>query len=156
MTASRTNVPVALDLFHQDGTGVSLVGSHCAGCGTYYFPRGHTCRNPACEAVEVTEARFGREGRLHSWTVQVYQPPAPFRMEPWEPHLIALVDLPEGLRVLSMLTGCSAEDVRIDMPVELTTRTMYRAEDGADVVTYAYRPVADSTGTTPTTEEEQA
>jgi hypothetical protein len=50
------------------------------------------------------------------------------------------VELPEGLQVLGMLTGCALDDIRIDTPVELTLEALYTDEEGRDVLTYKYAP----------------
>lgn len=136
-------MPVAEDLFRWSGEGVALVSSRCAGCGTHYFPKCVSCRNPLCEDKSVEEALIGRRGRLHSYTVQAYRPPALFRMEPFEPYTIGLVELDEGLRVLGILTGCEPDDIRIGMAVELTVRTLHTDAKGRPVVTYAYTPTTE-------------
>lgn len=133
-------LPVAQSLFRWSADGAALVGSRCAGCGSHYFPKSLSCRNPACADKAVEEALIGRHGRLYSYTVQRYRPPAPFRMEPFEPYAIGLVDLPEGVRVLGMLTGCELSEIRIGMPVELTAQALYTDESGREVLTYKYTP----------------
>lgn len=134
--------PVAEDLFRITADGPALIGTRCTGCGTHYFPKSLSCRNPACDAKAAQEVTMGRRGRLYSYTVQAYRPPALFRMEPWVPYAIGLVELPEGLRVLGMLTGCELDDIRIDMPLELVVETLYRDEQGRDVSTYKFSPLA--------------
>ena len=57
-------------------------GRAAAGCGTHYFPKSLSCRNPQCDVKTVEEALLGRTGQLYSYTVQAYRPPALFRMEP--------------------------------------------------------------------------
>jgi len=133
-------VPVARDLFHWSDQDVYLVGSLCDGCGTHYFPKSLSCRNPQCHHKAVKDVSMGRSGRLYSYTIQTYRPPALFRMDPFSPYAIGLVELPEGLRVMGMLTGCAFEDIRIDMPVELTVEPLYRDEMGREVMTYKYKP----------------
>lgn len=136
-------VPVAEDLFRADTEGPALVGTRCTGCGTHYFPKSLSCRNPDCDAKTVEEVLLGRRGRLYSYTVQAYRPPALFRGDPWAPYAIGLVDLPEGLRVMGMLTGCEPEEIRIEMPVELLVEPLYRDEAGREVLTYKYAPSAE-------------
>lgn len=137
-------VHVAEDLVRELPDGPVLVGTRCTGCGTHYFPKSISCRNPRCEDKAVEPAELGRTGRLYSYTVQAYRPPALFRMEPWAPYAIGLVELPEGLRVLGMLTGCEPADLRIDMPLELVVETLYRDGEGRDVATYKYAPAAQA------------
>lgn len=140
MSASVEQVPVAEHLFQVSTDGPGLVGTRCTGCGTHYFPKSLSCRNPLCDVKTVEEVLLGRRGRLYSYTVQAYRPPGLFRGDPWAPYAIGLVELPEGLRVLGMLTGCGLGDLRIDMPVELVVEPLYRDEAGRDVLTYKYAP----------------
>ena len=83
MTAVE-RVPVAEDLFRwsgdDGGDDVALVGSRCRGCGSHYFPRSLSCRNPDCTDKSVDEVLFGRRGHLYSFTVQGYRPPPLFGM----------------------------------------------------------------------------
>lgn len=137
-------VPVVEGLFQWSDDGVDLVASRCTGCGAHYFPKSLSCRNPACDDKTVEEVLMGRHGRLHSYTVQAYRPPALFRMEPFAPYAIGLVELPEGLRVMGMLTGCGLDDIRIEMPVQLTVEALYTDEAGRDVLTYKYAPSAEA------------
>jgi uncharacterized OB-fold protein len=139
--------PVADGLFRWTGDGAALIGSRCRGCGAHYFPLAFTCRNPRCDDKSVEEVTLGRRGRLYSFTVQAYRPPALFRMEPWAPYAIGLVEVPEGLRVMAMLTGCDLDDIRIGMALELVAEALYRDDDGCEVLTYKYAPADE--GTTP-------
>ncbi|HZZ48548.1 MAG TPA: OB-fold domain-containing protein [Pseudonocardia sp.] len=141
MVETVEQLPVAEDLFRWSAAdGAALVGSRCTGCGSHYFPRSLSCRNPACEDKSVEEVLLGRRGRLYSYTVQSYRPPALFGMEPFEPYAIGLVELPEGLRVMGMLTGCELDEIRIEMPVELTVEPLYTDDSGREVLTYKYVP----------------
>jgi uncharacterized OB-fold protein len=142
--AVRTSeqTPVADDLLRVDEDGAAaLVGSRCGGCGHHYFPKSLSCRNPRCETKEVHEVLLGRRGHLYSYTVQAYQPPALFRMDPWAPYVIGLVELPEGLRVLGMLTGCEPEGVEIGMPLQVVAEPLHRDPSGRAVITYKFSPV---------------
>lgn len=133
--------PVTPGLFEQ-GAPPALLGSRCEGCATHYFPRTASCRNPACKSPALVEVRLSPKGKLYSYTVQRYRPPAPFAMEPWAPYALGLVELPEGVRVLSMLTGVGLDDIRINMPVELVTEALYQDENGQPVLTYKFAPSA--------------
>ena len=108
-----------------------------------YFPKSLSCRNPNCESKVVEEVLLGRRGRLYSYTVQGYRPPALFRVTSWAPYAIGLVELPEGLRVMGMLTGCELGEISIDMPLELVVEPLYQDESGRDVLTYKYSALAE-------------
>jgi uncharacterized OB-fold protein len=134
-------IAAAQDLFTFCGETPHLMGSRCDSCGACYFPKTTHCRNPACRHSNVVQTLLSPRGRLYSFTVQGYRPPALFRMEPWRPYAIGLVELPEGLRVMGMLTGCSPEEIRIGMAMQLVVRTLHRDELGRDVLTYMFEPV---------------
>ena len=139
MHTSET-VPVAEGLFQGAGVNARLIGTACASCGAHYFPKSLSCRNPECSAKQVGDVLLGPRGTLYSYTRQYYRPPPLFCMEPWAPYVIALVELPEGLRVMGMLCECSDEQLKIGMDLELTVEALYRGEDGREVLTYKFRP----------------
>ena len=139
MSAPADTRPVAEDLFVDDGAdGPALLGTRCRGCGTYAFPQTRFCANPDCADAEPEPVRFGRRGRLYSWTVQGYRPPALFRMDSWQPYAIGLVETEEGLRVLAMLSRDVAAEPSIDMALRLTLAPLYVDAEGRTVLTYQY------------------
>jgi uncharacterized protein len=135
-------MPVAQGLFRNEGAGPRLIGTRCASCGAHYFPTSLSCRNPRCREKQVEEVLLSPRGTLYSHTLQAYRPPPLFRMEPWAPYAIGLVELPEGLRVMGMLTGCEPDAWEIGASVELTLEALYRDEQGHEVMTYKFRPVS--------------
>ena len=135
-------VPIAEGLFKWSGSTASLIGTRCASCGTHYFPKSLSCRNPDCTDKQVEEALLGPTGKLYSYTVQAYRPPPLFKMDSWSPYTIGLVDLPQGLRVLGMLTGCGNDEVEIGMDLELTVEPLYRDDQGREVLTYKFKPAS--------------
>jgi uncharacterized OB-fold protein len=135
-------VPVAAGLFEGTGNSARLIGTRCTSCGSQYFPKTLSCRNPQCLEKATQDMLLSREGTLYSYTVQHYQPPALFRMADRAPYAIGSVELPEGLRVMGMLTGCEPVSLKIGMTVELTVETLYRDEQGREVQTYKFQPRA--------------
>jgi len=133
-------MPVAAGLFEGTGSAARLIGTRCTSCGTHYFPKTLSCRNPQCLEKATQDVLLSREGTLYSYTVQHYQPPALFRMADWAPYAIGSVELPEGLRVMGMLTGCEPASLTIGMAVELTVETLYRDVQGREVQTYKFQP----------------
>jgi uncharacterized protein len=69
----------------------------------------------------------------------VRQPPAGYEEE--TPYLVALVKLDEGPMITAQLTDCDAEQVAIDMRVEVVTRRLRDlGPDGLIVYGYKFRP----------------
>ncbi len=84
----------------------------CADCGTLRHPPGPMC--VACGSPNPEYVVAAGTGEVFSFIVH-HHPPVPGKKLPL---VLALVDLPEGVRVLGELAGVSPESVRIGMPVE--------------------------------------
>jgi uncharacterized OB-fold protein len=84
---------------------------------------------------------LSRRGTLTSYTVNYYQPPPPFRMEPFEPYGVGVARLPDGLQVIGMLTGAPLGELQVGRDVELVTERLYDDEDGVEVHTWKWRIV---------------
>ncbi|MFA4899761.1 MAG: OB-fold domain-containing protein [Brevundimonas sp.] len=114
----------------------ALLGSRCTDCATLYYPRVASCRNPACDGKHVVPTRVAGRGRLYSFTIQRYRPPALFPMEPWRPYALGLVDVEDGLRIMGVVAA-PQENIQIGMPLRLSTLVM---NDGAAsaVVTHGF------------------
>ena len=87
----------------------------CRGCGTLRFYPRALC--PACLSDATEWLRASGRGTVYSFTV-THQNQAPgFREE--LPYVLAIVELAEGVRLMTNITGCPPEGVRIGMPVEV-------------------------------------
>ena len=66
---------------------------------------------------------------------------APASHEEQAPYTVALVKLEEGPLITAQLTDVDRKDVKIGMPVEMTTRVLQSNGDrGAIVYGYKFRP----------------
>jgi uncharacterized OB-fold protein len=91
----------------------ALVFQRCPSCGhAQFYPR-PVCT--ACGADPVFERASGR-GVVHTFTVVRQMGQRPFRDR--LPYVVAMVELPEGVRMMGNVTDCSPEDVQIGMAVE--------------------------------------
>jgi uncharacterized OB-fold protein len=137
MDAKQT-IAAREDWYTLDAKRPRLLGSQCAACKTYYFPK-HAgyCRNPACDSQTFDEVELSHRGRIWSYTNAAYPPPPPFfANDPYEPFAIAAVELEaERIVVLGQLaSGVSVDHVSIGDEVELTLETLYEDDDNAYVV----------------------
>jgi uncharacterized OB-fold protein len=80
-------------------------------------------------------------GVLWSFTMQRFPPKSPpyRRAEPFTPFAVGYVELPGALIVEGPLTDVTFEDLRLGLPMQLTTVDCGR-EAGEIVQTYAFRP----------------
>lgn len=137
-----TMTPVAEGLFTETADGPRLLGSKCVNCDTPYFPKAAICHNPGCNESRLEDAQFGPHGTLWGYTIQYYPPPPPAKYdEPYEPYAIGLVDMAEGLRVLSRISADHPEAVTVRANVELVIEKLYTDTQGNDVSTFKFREV---------------
>jgi uncharacterized OB-fold protein len=124
-----------------DGQAPRLVGARCRGCGTVVFPRQDSC--PRCSGGAMSVRVLPVSGRVWSWTRQAFEPKPPYRApaDGHRPYHVGYVDLGEVL--VEALLAVPREEIRIGLPVRLTTVPAYRDEDGTEVVTFAFGPERD-------------
>ncbi|MFE0577836.1 bifunctional MaoC family dehydratase N-terminal/OB-fold nucleic acid binding domain-containing protein [Streptomyces sp. NPDC058874] len=90
-----------------------LLIQRCTSCDTLRFPwlpGCNTCASPEWDTVEASGA-----GTVFSHVV-MHHPPFP-AFDP--PYAVALVELAEGVRMISNITGVPYDKVRIGLPVQL-------------------------------------
>lgn len=93
-----------------------LLIQRCVSCGEYqFYPRG-ICAN--CWTTGISWVRASGKGTVWAFTV-TYQNRTPGFAEE-VPYVLALVELEEGVKMFTNIVQCSAGDVRIGMPVEVT------------------------------------
>jgi uncharacterized OB-fold protein len=88
-----------------------LLLQRCTDCGEMRHPPRPMC--PHCTSLHwETFAASGR-GKLHSYVI----PHAPVPPGFDEGYVVALIELEEGARLVSNLTGVAHDEIRNDMPV---------------------------------------
>ena len=98
--------------FFWAGTGVGeLRIQRCDGCGTPRHPPGPRC--PSCGNMTPGYVAAAGTGEVYSYVVHRH-PPVPGKKLP---IVIALVELPEGVRMVGELLGVEPDQVRIGLPV---------------------------------------
>lgn len=121
-----------------------LIGSRCAGCGSYYFPRLDTvCRNPVCDSTQFETVELSRTGTLWSFTNACYNPPEPYvAADPFVPYAIAAVELErERMIVLGqVVTGVGVDALRAGLPMELVVESVPDATEPAGKLVWKWKP----------------
>lgn len=143
-TAADTRVPFQDGFLFGDAadpSGLRLAGSRCADCGIALWGVRRRCEN--CSSERVVPEVFERRGTVHTFTVQRHPPPRPHSLpEPWVPRPVAWVDLDgRGPRVLAPI-ACAPEAVSIGLRVALRCGVGHVDEQGREVITYAFVPLA--------------
>jgi uncharacterized protein len=112
----------------------------CESCGTLRHPPGPCC--PACGAMNRGYVVAAGTGEVYSYVVH-HHPPVPGKRLP---VVVALVELPEGVRMVGEMPGVRPDQVRIGLPVQAT---FVRVDE--DLTLPAWRPATGTaaTGTLP-------
>lgn len=121
-----------------------LMGSRCTACGEVYFPASQGCTR--CCATEMTPHALGSEGNLWSWTIQGFQPKAPYNggeaEHEFRPYGVGYVEMPSGVKVESRLTVADPALLAIGMPMRLTLIAYRQVAGEPPLHTYAFAPAA--------------
>lgn len=121
----------------DDPRGPRLLAARCRRCGKYHFPSGETC--PYCSADGCTVDAIGARGTIYVHTVVNARPPG-YRGP--LPYGFGVVELTEGLRVVTRLTETSLDVLRAGLAVELEVAPLFTNDAGDEVLSFAYRPAA--------------
>ena len=85
----------------------------CGSCQTWRHPPRVTC--PRCGSEEWTWQRSSGRGTLYSWTV-THQALAPGFADD-VPYAVVVVELEEGVRLVSALRGLRPDQLVLDLPL---------------------------------------
>jgi len=140
MEGEKKRVPVREGLWTSDEK-PQLIGSECNRCGEVFFPKRENGLCSYCQSSHLKEIKLSPRGKIHSYTVVMQRPPVYYKAE--VPYAIGFVELPEGIRVETMFTGCDLEDLRVGMNVEMLVDKLHEEEDGTEVYTYKFKPITN-------------
>jgi uncharacterized protein len=132
--APRRSSPIVTDdsaVFWEAAAEQRLVAQRCGDCGRLRHPPRPMC--PQCNSLSIEVLELSGRGTLYSYSVLHHPQHPAFDY----PVLAALVDLDEGVRLVSSLTGVEPADIRIGMPLEVD----FEAREGGTCVP-VFRPRA--------------
>ena len=133
-----------LDGWFTTGETPHLIGTQCAACGSYYFPKLETlCRNPACESTQFQTVELSRTGKIWSFTNACYQPPEPYiAADPFVPYAIAAVELEREKMVVlgQVVEGVGIDQLKAGMTMELVVEAIPDAVEPEGKLTWKWKP----------------
>ncbi len=123
------------ELFKVDNEGrVRLVAGYSKESNNWTFPK--YLADPVSFSDEVEERLLSPTGELHSFTVvRRSMPEFPV------PYALALVDFPEGVRVMAQVETNDPEGLKIGQKMGVTIGTVKKSKDGRDVKSYKFVPL---------------
>jgi uncharacterized OB-fold protein len=90
-----------------------LVFQRCKECGTWLHPPRPVC--PKCRSFDKEWAPSTGKGTVYSWVTYQESPHPSFKA----PYSVILVEMEEGVRLVSNMVDIKAEEISIGMPVEV-------------------------------------
>ena len=115
-----------------------LIGSKCLSCGELYFPRKKKGLCIHCQQKTLEDVLLSAKGKIVSFSV-VEQPPAGGFYKGPVPYAYGVVELPEGVEVLSLFTGNLVE-LEVGMEVGLVIEKLFDDDEGNEITTYKFSP----------------
>lgn len=140
-----TQVPVSEGVFTVSADGPHLLGSKCLDCDTYAFPPQSGCQR--CSGTNTERTELSNRGTLWTWTIQGFPPKSPPFIGDADPATfrsfgVGYVELPGQVKVETRLTESDPDKLNIGMAMEMVLEAIAKDASGADIVTFAFRPVA--------------
>lgn len=112
-----------------------LEAGQCTECGRVAYPARRVC--PECRSGSSRRVQLSRKGKVTTATV-VRTPPDDLAME--APYAVALVETPEGARLMTQVVDCDPEAVVPGMDVTLEFR-LIRKEGHGGIRCYGHKAV---------------
>lgn len=106
----------------------------CVSCKTLRVPPRPMCGN--CQSLDWDYVVSTGRGTVYSFVMPQY-PPLPFLQYP---YVVALIDLDEGVRIVSNLCDINPDDIETGMPVEVFYETFEALPSGNELVLHQFRP----------------
>jgi len=112
-----------------------LEAGRCRSCDNVVYPRRRIC--PHCHGVEWEPTRLSLHGEVVTSTV-IHAPPDDFANE--APYAVALVETPEGARLMVQVTDCDPDTIGPGTAVDLEFRRI-RPEGHSGILCYGFKAV---------------
>jgi uncharacterized OB-fold protein len=129
-----STTPVHDGLFDDTANGPRLRGTRCRACTRHHFPASVTC--PFCGSADVEAVALSPEGTLWGWTGVTAAPPG---YDGPVPFGFGVVELPEGVRVITRLEESDPSRLEFGQPMTLVLAEVGTNDDGSPLITYSFR-----------------
>lgn len=139
-TKEKEKVPVKDGLWEMVGGEAYLVGSRCGSCGEVFFPRKENVFCPHCQHKSLADISLSNEGKIVTFTVVHQQPGGGFYKGP-VPYAYGVVQLPEGVNVLTLFKAGDPERIKVGLKARLVVEKLFDESDVSEIVTYKFTPL---------------
>ena len=121
--------------FGKIGDELFLMGTRCKACSKISFPKKPVC--PVCFEDRLEVVPLSKTGTLHTYAHSLM---GPKEME--KPFVMGFIDLPEGIKLYSIITDCDPWDevLKIGMQMEMVFGKVQTDANGSEIYSYQFRP----------------
>jgi uncharacterized protein len=116
-------IPAFTDLtrpYWENARAGRLVTQRCNSCANSWHPPLPVC--PHCHGSDIGWRQVSGSGTVYTYTVVRHATHA--ALADHLPYVIAIVELAEGPRIVTGITGCAPHDVRVGLPVSVRFETV--------------------------------
>lgn len=113
-----------------------LLIQRCTDCKALRVPPRPMCGN--CQSLNWDSIESTGRGTVYSFVMPQY-PPLPFLQYP---YVVALVELDEGVRIVSNLCGIEPSAIEVGLPVEVFYEKFEAIPSGEELVLHQFRPAS--------------
>ena len=117
-----------------------LIGSQCENCGEIFFPKKEKGWCTHCQKSSLKDIYLSREGKIISYSVVMQQPGGGF-YHGEVPYAYGQVELPEGVRVITLFTADDFDDLEVGKNAKLVIDKLCDDDEGNEVVTFKFSPI---------------
>jgi uncharacterized OB-fold protein len=117
-----------------------LIGSQCDNCGELFFPKKEKGWCVQCQKSSLKDIHLSRVGKIISYSVVMQQPGGGF-YHGEIPYAYGQVELPEGIRIITLFAADDFDDLEVGKNVKLVIDKLCEDDEGNEVVTFKFAPV---------------
>ncbi len=134
-SGKKNTVYIEREWFSDTKEGPALIASKCESCDSVFFPKKKVC--PECFEGHLHQVLLSKHGKLHTYALSVMGP-----AELEKPYVMGFIDLPEGIRLYSLIIDCEPWDevLKIGMEMELAVGRIRTDQHGNDIMGYMFKP----------------
>jgi uncharacterized OB-fold protein len=135
----KKQIPIEEGLFYVPSSPSEkpyLIGSKCSTCGNVTFPKRSVC--PHCvQKGTMQEYHIYRGGKLNTFSIVNAALPG-FKA----PSIQAYIDLEEGPRIWSLITGVEPNEkaLHVGMDLDLVVEKVREDVQGNEIMSYQFKP----------------
>src|SRR3954451_2839793 len=112
-----------------------LIGGKCQACGQHQFPRSSLCQY--CGGDDSVEVLLSPTGTLWAWTAVTAAPPG---YNGKVPYGFGVVELAEGIRVLTRITEPDPSALSFGQDMKMQLVPLHTDDEGRAVLMWAFGP----------------